>query len=282
MLTEVKAYSSWPSAPTLLLSELGRAENDLIQIRNIDGLDPVKASINTTPYGSVDGSSYTGSSVQSRNLVLTIHPNPNWDTWTFESLRRLIYSYFMPKLLTRLVFYSDDMVPVEISGIVESVTVNPFSKDQEFLVSIICPDPYFVAVDPIVVTGQSVRPGAAVTAIEYEGNVETGIQVSVSFVSGPLPTSIKIQIGNPAISYLTVAGTVNSSLYFEMSSIPRQKFVQNINIGSGIITNLLSKISIAEGSVWPTITPGVTEFSVITDQGVQDWELTYFERFGGL
>ena len=51
MLTEVKAYSSWQSAPTLLLSDTGRAETDLVQIRNIDGLDPVKASVNTSPLG---------------------------------------------------------------------------------------------------------------------------------------------------------------------------------------------------------------------------------------
>ena len=63
MLTEVKAYSSWRSAPTLPLDDNGRAETDLIQIRNIDGLDPVKASVNTSPYGSIDGASYAGSSV---------------------------------------------------------------------------------------------------------------------------------------------------------------------------------------------------------------------------
>ena len=51
MLTEVKAFSSWRSAPTLLLNEDGRPEADLIQVRNITGLDPVKASVGTSPYG---------------------------------------------------------------------------------------------------------------------------------------------------------------------------------------------------------------------------------------
>jgi hypothetical protein len=58
--------------------------------------------------------------------------------------------------------------------------------------------------------------------------------------------------------------------------------VQNVDIGSGIITNLLSKVQIQEGSSWPTFQPNENEFAVITDVGVQDWELTYFERFGGL
>jgi len=150
VLTEVKVYSSWRSGPTLVLDPDGRAETDLIQISNIDGLDPVKASVNTSPYGSVDGASYTGSSVLSRNIVLTLKLNPDWNTWTYEKIRRLIYSYFMPKLITRLVFYSDDMIPVEILGIVESASVNPFSKDPEILVSIVCPNPYFQALDPTI------------------------------------------------------------------------------------------------------------------------------------
>lgn len=287
MLTEVKAYSSWHSAPTLLLDDNGRAETDLIQIRNIDGLDPVKASVNTSPFGSVDGTSHVGSSVLDRNIVLTVHPNPDWNIWSFEGLRRLLYSYFMPKRPTRLVFYSDDIPPVEISGIVESVEANQFSKDPEFLVSVICPQPYFTSLDPIVVTGQAVRPAdrdaGEVIEIDYNGNIDTGIYVKVTHSSDPPPTLIGIQLGDPIISYFNVAAAVSSSKYFEMSSVAMKKFVQNVDIGSGVITNLLSKVQIQEGSKWPIIfQPGVNEFAVMTDAGEQDWELVYFERFGGL
>lgn len=280
MLTEVKAYSSWVSAPTLLLDEDGRSETDLVQIRNIDGLDPVKASVNTSLFGSVDGSAYTGASVGQRNIVLTVHPNPDWKTWTFESLRRLIYSYFMTKRPVRLVFISDDIPPVEILGIVESVDNVMFSKDPEFNVSVICPDPYFKSVVPKVVTGQSIRSGGAVTVVEYDGSVETGFEVKVSFSSGTAPTVIGIQIGDPKVNFFNVTATVGSSLYLDMSSVAMQKYVQNVSIGSGVITNLLSKVQ--EGSKWPLLQPGDNNFSVITDQGVQDWELTIYERFGGL
>ena len=280
MLTEVKAYSSWVSAPTLLLDEDGRSETDLVQIRNIDGLDPVKASVNTSLFGSVDGSAYTGASVGQRNIVLTVHPNPDWKTWTFESLRRLIYSYFMTKRPVRLVFISDDIPPVEILGIVESVDNVIFSKDPEFNVSVICPDPYFKSVVPKVITGQSIRSGGAVTVVEYDGSVETGFEVKVSFSSGTAPTVIGIQIGDPKVNFFNVTATVGSSLYLDMSSVAMQKYVQNVSIGSGVITNLLSKVQ--EGSKWPLLQPGDNNFSVITDQGVQDWELTIYERFGGL
>jgi len=280
VLTKLEAYSSWESAPVLPLSDNGREETDLIQIRNIDGLDPVKASVNTSPFGSIDGVAYTGSSVPSRNIVLTLHPNPDWNNWSFESLRRLLYSYFMPKQLTRLVFSSTDMPPVEIYGYVESAEVSQFSKDIELLVSIVCPDPYFTAVSPTVLAGQS-SDGSNPLKINYNGSIEAGINVEVTRLSDPAPTVIGVQIGDPSLSYYRVTATVSASMYFLTNSVPAQKYVRNVTLNTGVITNLLSKTQ--RGSNWPTLKPGVNNFSVITDTpGNQDWQLTYFERFGGL
>jgi hypothetical protein len=179
------------------------------------------------------------------------------------------------------------MADVEISGYVESVANNIFSKDPEFLVSIICPDPYFISVDPVVITGQTVRwsginPLIAPTVVDYKGTIETGMGVKVTALTPPNPTDIGIQIGDPLLTYFATYATVDDTMYFDMSSVPMRKYVQNVNIGTGIITNLLSKVHIQEGSAWPLLQPGENEFAVITDQGEQDWELTYFERFGGL
>jgi len=252
----------------------------LIQIRNIDGLDPVKAAINTSLYGSVDGAAYVGGSVAARNIVLTVHPNPDWDNWSYEALRKLLYAYFMPKKSTRLEFESDDLAPVGISGIVEDITVNQFSKDQEFLVSVICPDPYFVALDPTVLTGQTNAEGP--TVIEYEGTIETGFNVKVTFVSGTVPTAIEVQVGEPPVTDLVVTAGVDATKYYELNSVAMRKYVQNIAIGGGTITNLLPKV--LEGSSWPMLQPGENDIFITTTPygGIQDWELTYYERFGGL
>lgn len=281
MLTAVKAYSSWRSAPELPLNG-GRAETDYLQVRNIDGLDPVKASVSTSPFGAIDGASYVGSSVLSRNILMTLHPNPDWYLWSFEALRRLLYSYFMPKRETRLVFSSDDMDPVEISGIVESVEVNMFSKDQEFIVSIICPEPYFTSVDPKVITGQTVRSGGAPTIIDYKGTIEAGMKLKLTTLGTPYPTDIGIQIGDPRETYFGVTAGISTSMYFELSSVPMKKYVQNVDMNTAVITNLLSKVYIQEGSYWPILQPGDNEVKIITDQGNQDWELTIYELFGGL
>lgn len=276
MLTSVKAYSSWRSAPTLLLDPIGRPETDLLQIRDINGLEPVKATVNTTPFGSIDGADHAGSTIAGRNIVLTVATNPDWNIWTHESLRRLVYAYFIPKRLTRLVFESDELIPLEIYGIVESVTPNMFSKDPEIIVSIICPDPHFTALEPVIVTGVS----GVEEIIDYNGDVEAGIYIKVLSSGAPDPSAIAIQVGEEGASYFSVAAGVSASMYFELSSVPRKKFVQNVDTGSGVITSRLSMVS--EGFIWPTLQPGENEFSVFTNAGTQDWELTYYERYGGL
>lgn len=283
MITEVKAFSSWRSAPSLLLTESGRPETDLIQIRNVEGLEPVKASVNTSLFGSVDGASYTGSNIATRNIVLTLHPNPDWDVWTFEKLRQLAYSYFMPKMLIRLIFESDDIVPVEITGVVESITPNIFNKDPEYLVSIICPQPYFTAVEATILTGTAVRPGGTPIIIDYSGNIETGINVQMSLVSGSNPLHVGVQIGSPAITYVVTDSEIDSTEYFELNSLPMNKYIQSVKLADGVTTNLLSYAYISEGkTLWPLLQPGENEFMVTTDAGLQDWELRYYERFGGL
>ena len=291
MLTQLEAYSSWKSAPTLPLSDNGREETDLIQVRNITGLDPVKAAVNTSSFGSVDGAAYIGSNVASRNIVLTLHPNPDWNTWTFESLRRLIYTYFMPKLLTRLVFRSNDIPPVEIYGYVEDVSVTQFAKDVEIQVSIICPDPYFTAVDPVIVAGRSWTSSEynRIT-IDYKGSIETGFNVKLTQSSGNAPNIVDIQVGTPTESEFRVetsSGNIpilDSSNYLVVNSIAGQRYVQNVSLATGVITNLLPKVR--QGSQWVTLRPGQQTFAVLTygisPAGVQDYTLTYFERYGGL
>ena len=120
MLTKVTAYSQWSNLDPLVFNVINRPETDLFEVRNIDGLGAVKADVNTTPLGSVDGESFVGSSVGKRNIVLTLGLTPDWNDWTMSRLRRLLDKYFMPKLKIRFVFETMEFSPVEIFGYIES------------------------------------------------------------------------------------------------------------------------------------------------------------------
>lgn len=280
MLTTVKAYSSWESVDQLLLADGGRAETDYLQMRHISGLEPVEASISTTPFGSLDGDAYSGSSVGSRNIVMTVKPNPDWVTWTYEKLRLLLYTYFMPKRQVRLVFETDEIGAVEIFGYVESISPDIFSKDGEIQISVICPYPYFTAIEPTVVTGTTNDPPVIV---EYDGTIETGINVEVTHISGqPNLSGTFVSLGDAEHSTFMVGYSIdiNPTTYLVINSVPGNKYIRSVNANTGAFTNVLSQLR--PGAVWPILNLGPNYFSVDTISGDQAWKLSYFKRYGGL
>lgn len=280
MLSKVKAYSQLAGLATLTPDPAGSEYTDFIRIRSITGLDPVKATINTSQFVSVPGGVFSGSNIPSRNVVLTLKPNPDWVTWTVESLRKLIYLYFPSGSPVQLVFEDDVKPPVTIFGYVEDCSVNPFVKDVELQVSIICPDPYFSSLNPIVVTGRTVNAYSPAN-VTYNGEIPAGVILEIDDHSGEADaTRLQIQTMDPATGVFIVDGTVNPEQKFIMSSLPGNKYVDTVRLTTGVVVGLLGKIE--DGYSWPTLSPGSNPVSIITDAGSHDWTLTYYERFGGL
>ena len=116
-----------------LKMELGRPELSGFLIKEITGLGPPKANINSTENSTDDGSVFNSARLDARNIVLTmvLYPTP-----TIEDTRQLSYKYFPIKKPLTLVFETDNRV-CEISGYVESNTPDIFSKQESIQVSII-------------------------------------------------------------------------------------------------------------------------------------------------
>lgn len=279
MLTNIKAYTAVSAAPTLPLAVPGLIQTDPFQITNITGLEPVKSAINTASFASIDGAAFTGSNMPVRNIVLTVKPNPDWVTWTVDSLRKLLYLYFSPKNVVQLVFQDDVLPDRTIFGYIESCEDIRFSDDVRFQISIICPDPHFASLNPIVVTGVTSNSYSPST-ITYNGDTPTGIKLEVDFVSGQAATgTIQVQTVNPSVSQFKATARVDSHEYFVMSSVAGNKYVDTVRNTTATVVSLLSKLI---ASAWPKLVPGANPFSVITDVGHHNWILTYYERFGGL
>ncbi len=142
MLTEVLVIDS--GSTVLLKIALGGPNQFPIQIRDISGLEPVKAEITTVP-SNLDGELLQHVKLGKRNIVFKFGLDPNWIDQTISSLRRMLYEKLPPKTFRKFQFGSDDMEPVEIGGYVESIEPNMFSQDPEMQVSVICVNPYFVS-----------------------------------------------------------------------------------------------------------------------------------------
>lgn len=284
MLTNIEIYSSWSSAPDLPLSMGVDDDEDLIQIREIQGLGPVKANVNTSSFGSLDGEFYTGSNVGKRNIVITVGFNPNWGEHTVASLREVLYGYFMPKQPVVMRFFRDEGPAVEINGITEGCEPNIFAQDPEMQISVICPLPDFVAIAPSVVEG--VAEVAPVSSdFTVVGNVEASALLELtadpvdSTTYEGLITFERKTLG-PDTEIFAVSGLV---AHGSTTAIDSKRGDKTAYVDYGVErTNILN--SMTPESVWPRLTPGTNKVRVLLEPGgiAKHWKLTYFNRFGGL
>lgn len=289
MLTQMEVFNSRVTAPPWPIAEQD-VGLDPIQIKKISGLTPVIANINTQTYGSTDGGFFTGSNAHSRNIVITAALNPNWAAGqSYEGLRRVLYSYFMPKNRVKLRFSSTHMDTIEIEGYVEAFEVDPFSKDSEYQISILCPKPYFISSGATVISGQTgllADPGDPIE-IDYHGDIPGGFIVSVTLPDGAVSYSSEVRI----INYTDVDANgfkygsaspiaISTSQYFEWSSVEGDKYMHVVLLPSGEYSDALSKMY--AWSSWPVLRPGKNSLAVLTSGESLNYTISYYARYGGL
>jgi len=283
LITQLEVFTPRVTNSPLPVTD-GTEETDPIQIKKIDGLGPVNATVNTDQYGSVDGEFYNGSNTGKRNIVLTLLLNPDWSSQTIEQLRQVLYRYFMPKNEVTLRFTSTHMAQVEITGYVESCEPNLWDKDAEYQVSIICPDAAFVATQPSNIQGTTLAFGSnSFTSIDYEGTLPAGfvLRVAANTANPSATGEVRLVNTNPDITILIVTGTtVDSTHSLEFGTSQGDKYIDEIPLPSGSSSSLLGKL--ADGSNWPTLDEGINEFQVLAADPGQDWSMTYIARYGGL
>jgi len=281
----MEVFSAQASAPELLLGGL-MPSDDPVQIRDIQGLGPVKAEIQKTPFATGDGEVYQGSSIGSRNVVLTLGFNPDWAVQTMSTLRQLLYAYFSPKQWCKMRFYSDYLPPVDIEGYCESFEPNLFSQDPEVQISIICPKPDFIEANAVLIDG-IVNVGETEDddyEFAYTGTVPTGLEVKVESAEDneAYTGTIIVRLKSPVTpqTFEVDPVTVDDTQYYRLSSVKQLKRVQAIAVADGEITNLLGKVDAL--AVWPEIKPGQNILQIIAAEAGQKWTMAYFNRYVGL
>lgn len=122
-------------------------DEEAYQIIGITGLNPPKAQINLSTMAGLDGATFNSSKLETRNIVITIKLNGAAEF--VEANRQKLYRYFPTKEWCKF-FYKNAYRNVYIEGYVENLEVDLFQKGQTVQISIICPQPYFKAMNQII------------------------------------------------------------------------------------------------------------------------------------
>lgn len=293
MLTDILITNPDTSSSFHLLGGLVGVETEAdknIQLHEIDGLGPVKADISTSDYANIRGALFTGGHTGLRNIVIKVGLNPDWGSQSMTSLRKLLYGYFMPESPVHLTFSSDEYPDCGIDGYIESMEPDIFSKSPELQISIICPQPDFVAESSTVING-IVGGDSAATAQEIDnpGTIPSGFTVQLGLNTGYTTVAeshIAIQKGpdiTPKYFIVTTALVISVSHTLYYNSIPGLKAVKRLN-STGGNDDLLGYVSTTYDE-WHQLSPGTNFIKVYGDDSVSGhakWTLTYFARFGGL
>lgn len=115
---------------------------DGLIIKNISGIGPSSAIINTMDVPTMDGAIFNSSKKEIRNITISIG---YMDTIDIEDARRLTYKFFAIKRRIELIIETNSR-KASIVGYVEKNEPNIFDQNVSSSISIICPDPNFYSV----------------------------------------------------------------------------------------------------------------------------------------
>lgn len=124
-----------------------------VAVASVEGLSPPKIDVNAVEMATLDGSIYTSSRAQARNIVFQlIMMDQVPSAQLIEDSRHLVYKYF-PIKHEIMIEVETDRRTSRIWGYVESNETYIFSKQEYAQISVICPDPWFYDInDTTIVT----------------------------------------------------------------------------------------------------------------------------------
>ena len=255
--------------------------NPAYTIKDVSGLNPPEAVINTTRTATDDGSVYNSSYVNDRLITLTLAVN-----YPAEENRINLYRYFKTKYPVR-VFYQTENRNVYIDGYVQNFDVSYFDIKQTVQISILCPKPLLNDVSDNMtefssITGMfefpfsieesgvefsTLKLGETKTIIN-DGDVYTGITIKLK-ANGRLlnPKIYNVETGESLILNVDMfAGD-------EISINTRRKEKTAVLIKDGEETNIVGKIR--QGSTWFQLAPGDNLFLYDCDEFPENLQCTF-------
>ncbi len=275
MLTEVVVTNSQGNILVLELND----DITGVLVESIEGLDPVKATLVSSSFSTLDGATFQSSRREPRNIKFRLGLEPDYTTDSVQSLRKQIYDFFMPKAKITMQFYDSagGLNSNDISGVVESTETALFTSEPAVDISVMCFDPDFVSNDSTVVASGTVADASYLT-VNYPGTTESGFKFALALNRALSAFTIKHVAPDGTIRTMDFSYALLSGDVLTVNTIPGQKAVTLLR--AGVTTSVL--YSMARLSKWIDLQPGANYFNVYAVGATIPFTITYYNRYGGL
>ena len=255
-------------------------------IKDVTGLEPVDAEINSRGYGILDGDFYVGSRVGKRTIVISAALNTVLGAGSVAQARDLFYGHLRPKFEATLRFEFSDRDPVTIFGIVESNGHNRFVQDPELQVSFICPKPNFLeAVQEV--EGETGETDPTAVHAPYHGTAGGGWILEIEAFEETYNGDIFIErkVGPDGAYSIMEFNDVNIPMgwKFHVNTHQGQKKVQNRDM-SDEEDPTFQLHTMKDPSYWMMLFAADYYFRVRTPGSpfALTWTMRYFNQFAGV
>ena len=156
--------------------DLRRPEQSGFLVSSPTGLTPMDSSVTTETFADGLGSYFSRASVAARTITIPmIFYEDNIFGHSVEDLRFELYRLFKPMEKIKIKVETDKRT-CEIPGHVEKLSVTVFAQQCEAVMSVVCPDPFFVGMslehlEDIKISSKQ--------NIAYPGDIETGFILDI-------------------------------------------------------------------------------------------------------
>lgn len=257
-----------------------------IVVRNIEGLEPTKATLVSSGFARQNGEQFHSSKREVRDIKIQLGLQPADVGMSVQELRDQLYAFFMPPSLAVLSFHQEDRLDetvvtsardLNIEGRVEEFLCPLFTADPVADISIRCFDPDFYGPDPIEFDGYTTyntnytthtNPGTVESGAIFEIRLDRPLSEFTIYNTLPDGTVEATNISYPFLTYDVL--TINSN--------PGMKSV--VLTRDGVESHIL--YAMTPQSPWLTIHPGANAIRVYAAGSPIPFTLTYTAKYGGL
>lgn len=273
MLTAVEITNIRGDTLRLPLADASRGYS----VRDIEGLDPVNATLTTSTIAQDDGAQPQNARRDTRNITMKLGLEPDYMMTTVQSLRSALYDYLMPKANILMGFYVDGDLFVTSQGQVESFENSMFSADPEVDISVICYNPDFFAPEAEILSSNS-RADTNTNVFTYEGTSDIGVIFTLN-IDRTLSDFTFVNTTPSGIRQrMSVSGSFTGGDIVTINTIPGQKAV-TLKRGALVSSVLYYLDTTAQ---WISLQKGANAIGVFTASAGIPYTVSYTPQYGGI